>query len=168
MTIANGSNLDATDLLVEHNADGTLKSKDCRVYNSAAITIATATLTAVTFNSERYDTDAIHSTTVNTNRLTCVTAGKYLISADMEFAPNATGTYRKLAIRLNGTTIISLAAISPIASGADASHLSISTIYSLVVGDYVEMMVKQDSGGNLDVSSSPNSSPEFSMSRIGT
>ncbi|KKL75014.1 hypothetical protein LCGC14_2059110, partial [marine sediment metagenome] len=73
-----------------------------RVTNSAAITLTTTTDTGLTFDQEDYDTDTIHDTGSNTNRLTATTAGKYIITGAARFAANATGT-RRLGIRLNGT-----------------------------------------------------------------
>ena len=85
------------------NPSGT--SIGARVYNSAAQSITTSSATALTFDTERYDTDTIHSTSVNTSRLTCITAGIYIISGQMEFASNTVGL-REVFIQLNGTTRI--------------------------------------------------------------
>ncbi|KKM04831.1 hypothetical protein LCGC14_1760300, partial [marine sediment metagenome] len=76
-----------------------------RVYNDAAITLTTNVVKFLTFNQERYDTDTIHSTSSNTDRLTATTAGKYLISATVEIESNGTGR-RNLLIELNGSTAI--------------------------------------------------------------
>ena len=40
---------------------------------------------------------------------------------------------------------------------------SIATIYELAVDDYVELLVRQNSGGALNISTKSNQSPEFSM-----
>jgi hypothetical protein len=132
----------------------------CRVYNSANIAIASSTLTALTFNAERYDTDAIHDTGVNPSRLTCKTAGKYAIWAHCEIA---TSIDCQFYIRLNGATVIAEfdnAAPSPAAQ-------SFSTPYDLAVNDYVEFCVLQASGGSVNVNAAGNYSPEFAMHRIG-
>ena len=50
-------------------------SPSCNVYNNANISIATGTNTALTFNSERYDNAAMHSTSSNTQRITAPTGG---------------------------------------------------------------------------------------------
>lgn len=134
-----------------------------RVYNSAAITISNATDTALTFNSERFDTDTIHSTVSNTGHLTATTAGVYVISATIEFAANATGQ-RTAWLRLNGATLI--ASLTFTAGAADGHAIAITTIYKLAATDYVEIGVYQDSGGNLDVISGANKSPEFAMAKI--
>ena len=63
-----------------------------RVYNNANISIPDSTVTALTFNSERWDTDSIHSTVSNTSRLTAQTASKYDIKGNIKWASNSTGT----------------------------------------------------------------------------
>jgi hypothetical protein len=50
----------------------------CRVYNSGNQTISNATWTDLTFDSELYDTDTMHDTSSNTNRITFTTAGVYV------------------------------------------------------------------------------------------
>jgi len=137
-----------------------------RVYNSGALTITNNTLTALTFDSERFDTDTIHSTASNTSRLTATTAGKYAISGHIEWAANATG-HRLIAIRLNGTTSLASIRRNAISGGAATEQQSIATIYELAVNDYVELHVLQTSGGNLNVNAAGNYSPEFSMHRVG-
>ena len=79
-----------------------LISPSARAYNDAAISIPNATTTALTFNSERWDTNTIHSTVTATGRLTAVTAGVYNIFGHVRFASNNTGS-RIVSIRLNGS-----------------------------------------------------------------
>lgn len=135
----------------------------CRVFNSAAITLTTATVTALTFNSERYDVGGCHSTVSNTSRLT-VPAGEgglYHIGGCAEFVASATGE-RIVDIRLNGATFITRH--RDIASSGSTSHTyNVSTDYQLVAGDFVELTAFQNSGGNLNVSSLGNYTPEFWM-----
>jgi hypothetical protein len=136
-----------------------------RVYNNANISHATsATFQALTFNSERWDSDEIHSTSSNTGRLTCNTAGLYLITGHIEFAANATGN-RGARIRLGGSTNIA-SALRPAATGGDISDVSVAVTYRLAETEYVELLSYQSSGGALNVLSSANFSPEFSMTWI--
>lgn len=135
-----------------------------RAYHSANQSITTATWTALALNSERFDTDVIHDTVTNNSRLTCKTAGKYQISGNVEWASNATGT-RQLQVWLNGATDIGHEARQ--ASTGGVMSMSISVIYDLAVNDYVELRVNQDSGGGLNVNSTGNYTPEFSMVRVG-
>jgi hypothetical protein len=147
---------------IRDNEDYLLTSKpNCRVFNSAAISITNNTLTALTFDSERYDKGSgSHSTSSNTGRLTVPTScgGVYHIFGSVEFASNAAG-YRWLYLRVNGTTTIAGLAVPPV-SGA-ATPMVISTSYSLAAADYVELLVLQTSGGALNAAATANYSPEF-------
>ena len=138
-------------------------TEGARVYNSANLLIPTATLTTLTFDSERYDTDDIHSIIANTDRLTCKTAGKYLIIGEVQWAINAVG-YRRVFFWLNGA--VNIAHISYLPTAWLSGH-TISTIYDLAVNDFVVINVEQTSGGNLNVRAAANHSPEFMMQRIG-
>lgn len=131
----------------------------CRVYNSANISISNATNTALTFNSERWDTDTMHSTSTNTGRLTFTTAGKYLITAHVRFAANATGM-RNVTVRANGSTILA-SNQRDASAGSWETDFSFSTLYAFNAADYVELLVYQDSTAALDVTVTANYSPEF-------
>lgn len=137
----------------------------CRVYNSANISVANNSWQALTFDTERWDTDDIHSTTTNTERLTCATAGTYLITGHISFAANVAGN-RGAGIRLGGTTYIA----THLGLGGFAvnnTNITIVTMYQLAADEYVELMVYQNSGGALNVELKANHSPEFGMVRIG-
>lgn len=134
------------------------------VYHSADQTIANATYTYLAFDSERYDTDTIHDNTTNNSRLTCKTAGKYLIIGQVLFAFNATGS-RIIGIVLNHLTTIGTFTIAP--NATYTTRCLGATIYDLVVNDYVELIVFQTSGGNLDISAGALTAPQFKMQRIG-
>ena len=137
----------------------------CAVYNSAAISIPNAALTVVTFNSERFDTDTMHSTVSNTDRLTATTAGKYRIEANLSFALSAAGAVRQARLRINGVTEIAYHSHQP--SGSHGSDMTIARKYQLAAGDYVQLLVYQDSGGALNLASATNYSPEFGMTWEG-
>jgi len=141
-------------------------TQGARVYNSANISTTNAAFTVLTFNSERYDTDDIHSTTTDTSRLTCKTAGKYLIVANVEFAAHTTGV-RGVQIRLNGSTTAIADSLYQATSGGYTTIINMSTICDLAVNDYVECHVYQNSGGALNVISRNYRSPQFMMQRIG-
>lgn len=136
-----------------------------RVYNSGSISIPDGTTTALTFDTERYDNDSIYDNAPYPSRLTCKTAGKYLIACHVVFYTNTSG-YRKVQIRVNGATNIAMQTAIP-GAGSNDTSLSVATIYDLAVNDYVEVMVVQNSGGALSVRYLGNYSPEFSMNRVG-
>lgn len=140
-------------------------SEGCRVYKSSIQSIPNVTATAIQLNLERYDTDEIHDNVTNNTRLTCKTAGKYVITAQLRMAANTNGS-RTLYINLNGSTIIAMTVeLNPTAG--DSPMLNITTIYNLAVNDYIEMIVYQNSGGALNTRPSANYSPEFMIQRIG-
>ena len=142
---------------VRDNMDFLATSKpNCRAFNSAAISITTSgTPQALTLDSERFDKGAgSHSTVTNTGRLTVPSscAGVYLTGAYTSWASNTSGV-RVCAIRLNGATTI----------GADSKNTrsdgfcdhSPATLYALSVGDYLEIVMTQSSGGALNVAATP-------------
>lgn len=135
-----------------------------RVYHNANQSIADATSTILSFNSEDYDTDGIHDNVTNNSRLTCQTAGKYTITASISFDANNTGD-RSAAFVLNGTTSISGQRVLPSNNGY--TMLTPVVIYDLSVSDYVEVRVYQNSGGALNVVFGAEYSPYFIMQRIG-
>lgn len=134
-----------------------------RVYNSGAISIPNITLTALTFDSERYDSGSLHSTSANTSRLTAPVTGLYNIGGNVEFASNATG-YRILLIRFGGSS--RLAQQMTMALTGDVTCLNVTAQYRMLVGEYVELCVYQSSGGALNVSTQTAWSPEFWMHRV--
>lgn len=153
---------------IEVGIGGVSFAPTVRVYNNANININTATLTALTYNSERFDTahnaaDTMHDTGINTGRLTCRYAGKYQITSNVDWAGNVTGT-RVILIRLNGVTTI--AREDTLAGTGGPGGQSISTLYDLAVNDYVETVVYQTSGAGLNVNATGNFSPEFMMVRV--
>jgi hypothetical protein len=128
-----------------------------KVYNSTGIAIPNNAWTELTFDSEKYDTDNIHSITTNTSRLTCQTSGKYLIVGNAQFDNDATGI-RGYRILLNGTTI--LAEIQEDGMGFNVATISI--IHDLNVNDYVEY----HQVGSLDIIAFDDYSPYFMMQKI--
>ena len=129
-----------------------------RCYNSALISVANSTGQALTFNSERFDTDTMHSTSVNTSRITFTTAGTYLVGGSLQWDTNTTG-YRSVSLRLNGATPISNVSSATRADGF--LDQSISSLYAFAAADYLELVVIQTSGGALNVPAAGNNSPEF-------
>ena len=135
-----------------------------RVYNDANQSIANATTTDLTFNSERFDTDSMHSTASNTERLTATTAGIYVIFANAGFASNTTG-YREINLKHNGSTYICRVKKTPTAAIGEADFTA-SCLYELAATDYVTVNVYQTSGGALNSVTTGNFIPEFGMAWV--
>jgi len=148
---------------VDDNAGGG-SAVGARVYNDTAIETATGEWVELTFNSERFDTDDIHSTSSNTGRLTCKTAGKYGIIAQVAMFV-AVNKVLAVAIKLNNTTQIAIF-VNP-ADTASTLYSAVSTHYDLAVDDYVEVEIFHNNVAATDIISTGNYSPEFSMMRFG-
>jgi hypothetical protein len=140
-----------------------------RVFHNANQSIPNGATTALAFNSERFDTDGIHDPATNPTRLTCRTAGKYVITGECVLANSQGGTARQLFVRLNGGTIIAGFNNPPIgAASAIPNRMIVSTIWELAVGDYIELCVYHDSGAALAAVYTEGETPEFSMVRVDT
>jgi hypothetical protein len=135
-----------------------------RVYHSAAQSIPTGVATTLNFDSERFDTDNIHDTVTNNDRLTCRTSGKYVVGAGVHFT-GAGGNYRQLILLVNGT-IYAIDRRPPLGGGVGLqSHLN--TTVDLRAGDYVQVQYGHDIGSGSSVILGGNYSPEFWMALIG-
>jgi hypothetical protein len=172
-TWASGDTLTAADMntYVRDNGrwlsgNATGGSPQCRVYNSANINISGSTDETLTFNSERYDVGAMHSTTTNTGRLTVPTggAGMYLVFAHVVWGAFSDSTIRRIRIFGNGTTPLASVANPAISTAAVNTAQTIVTIAAnQTATDYFTVVVFQGSasGLGLDIQSSANQSPEF-------
>lgn len=133
-----------------------------RVYHDANQSIANGAETVLAFNTEDYDTDAMHDTVTNNSRITINTAGKYLLVARIPWDTNGTGR-RKTIFLKNGTTQIEDFSFQPVTSAGDTTKTVCSDTYSFVANDYIEIQVDQTSGGALNVLSGA----AFTAVRVG-
>lgn len=116
-----------------------------RVYRTTDLTgIVSSTDTVIPWDAESFDTDTIHDTVTNTSRLTAKTAGYYSIGATVRWENNNVGSIHQTRIRLNGTTDIEWAELTPVSPLTQ----KVLTVYQMGVGDYVEIVVRHDSGSN--------------------
>ena len=145
------------NLYVRLNLEALRNDPAALVFNSAAISVPNAATTFLTFNSEHYDNDGIHSTVTNTGRLTCVTPSVYNIHAFAIFAAGAGASQLAVNVRLNGTTQIE--AIEMPRNGAAATDIPLTFPWKLAAGDYLEMSVFQAVGAALNIT------PRFGMTR---
>jgi hypothetical protein len=113
------------------------------VYSTAATSLSNGTYTAITYNSELFDTDAFHSTSTNTSRMTIPAgkAGKYLVTASWTSDSASTSGQRLIVIRKNGTAVRQNNA--PVFS---YGTFTISQIVDVAVSDYLEIFAYQDTG----------------------
>jgi len=122
----------------------------CGLTKSAAQAVANATTVFLTFDTEEFDSDAYHSTSSNTSRITIPSGkgGKYLFVATANFEGNGTGQ-RLLMLYKNGA-VHKYSVSLPGLSGA-SWRATTSIIVSAVATDYFEFAVYQDSGVSLNI-----------------
>jgi hypothetical protein len=133
--------------------------------HSANQSIANDTNTVVALNSETHDSDpngAIHDTAANNSRLTVRTAGLYLVCGGVQFAANATG-YRDVFVQLNGATTIGMVRVPAVAGVVQLTQ--VFAVRVLAASDYVELWVRQTSGGALNVEFA-NSTPWLALTKL--
>ena len=135
-----------------------------RVYNSANISIPHNTTTIVTFDSERYDPEGLHSISSNTGRFTLTRGGNYALWAMVRWEAIAGGD-RDLAIRYNGTTAI--ADDTRLNVTASVLTMTIATAwYNCAAGDTFELLAYQNQGGAVNLLVASAYSPEFAIARL--
>jgi len=123
----------------------------CRLFKSAGQTVFDATNTAITFDSETYDTNTYHDNSTNNTRITIPSgkAGYYLFVLKWSINESPTG-YRQVDLRKNNSSV-DRTSIRGTSSGQN--FVTLSTIQSASVGDYFEFFAFQNAGENLGAES---------------
>ncbi len=147
-TLAPGEvpSFDQWNTFVRANMEFFAQPPAAKVTRSTLQTIATGGAGAsITFDTEVSDTDTMFAGPATT--LTVNTPGLYVITCGAVFASNATGN-RQLAPRVNAVVVggASVAAVN----GAPTVLSGAATV-KLNIGDSIDLLVFQSSGGNLDV-----------------
>jgi hypothetical protein len=120
----------------------------CRLFNSANQNISNATNTAITFDSESFDSGGYHSTASNTSRITIPSGkdGYYQFSAATQWDGNSTVGLRAQYLYKNGVEIWAGTFFAPTNATVNES-LIYTQIVSAVATDYFELYVYQSAGG---------------------
>lgn len=121
-----------------------------RVHRSATQSIGDSAWTAVAWTAEDYDTHAFHDNATNNTRMTVPAGygGKYWIAGEAAFAA-ALVSQRYVRIYKNGATALSIG--QGYSTNTVNVYMQTQTEVELAAGDYVELQVFQDTGGNLNV-----------------
>lgn len=120
---------------------GSVAAKAARIDKTSSQAITAFTSTPVVFQTETFDTDTIADVVGTPSRLTCKTAGKYVITGDIKWANDPTGEYRDVVIQKNGDPAQRLARVIMNAAMSEGPEQNIATIAHLDVNDYVELVV---------------------------
>ena len=124
----------------------------CRLYNTAVQSIPSGTATEITYNSEAFDTNGFHSTSTNTARITIPTgyAGKYLVTANVEWQGGGSSSYRSMGVRVGGgLTNGNNNYMGGVVSG-DMNQV-LSFVVSLAEAQFISVYVQQATGGSVNV-----------------
>jgi hypothetical protein len=131
-------------------AASTPSFKGCLAENTSNQVLSNNTDTVITCPSEIFDTDGFHSNTTNTGRITIPAglAGYYLFYGFVNFG-NSTAGNRRLKFAKNNTTGTAERSQTVISGSPGVYALALTSVFNMAVGDYVNMIAFQDSGGNL-------------------
>lgn len=149
-----------------------LRPPGVRAQRTTTQSLTSGTAAAVIFNAaDQWDYDAMHDPAVNPSRITINTAGNYLLVSSLEFAAQTTAAgIRQVYWRLNGGTVIGGVETQPMTSAFNSLPVAVSSsaIARLVVGDYVELMALQTSGGSLNINASTDYSARAALQWLST
>lgn len=104
----------------------------------------------MTADSERKDSDGMHSTVTNNSRITAVTAGEYVFGCRVHFQPPSpnSGTERFVEFYKNASTRYFVHLQGDV--GVLVDHIVTGVAFiDMAVGDYVDVRVRQQSGAAL-------------------
>ena len=143
----------------------------CKLYSSSGTqaTLTTATLTALPWNSEVWDSDGYHDNVTNNSRITIPSGlgGVYLAQAQIAWTGNATGRrYEYITKNGVGGTAVARQVDQP--TNASAIVYQVSCLALLAAGDYLESAGQQDSGGGLATNGGTEDTSWFSVTLIGS
>lgn len=132
-----------------------------RVTKSANQTVVQNTATLITWNTETYDLDNMHSTVSNTDRLVATTAGTYMVFITLTMTRGATPTgYRRVSVYANTGTLVAEDSVSPYTTGSSSDNgasLSPSGSFRLSAGQYFYVEVLHNQAETLNVRAAESS-----------
>jgi hypothetical protein len=150
--VATGDVLTATNYnLVQTTLNNHTVPPMCKATKNAVQSITNVTTTMITFQTEDYDTDAMHDTTTNTSRITISTAGVYTVTGFILSAASV-AAYNYLYIYKNGSALPSNTGLmAGTKDGANAIISQITATLSLAATDYVELAFYHNGAGAINV-----------------
>lgn len=142
----------------------------CHLTRSVGQTTTSGVATAVLFDLESFDAGGLHSTSVNTSRITVPAGGGglWLVNYTLTFASNGVGA-RAVYMARNGNTSHRHGLSSASMAGAGDFSGSGTTLLRLASTDFVELVGLQSSGAGLNVlgDNSAAAPTSFSATRLG-
>lgn len=137
-----GKKLPATDFNsgVRDPIEFALNPPRVHAYDNTGLACGNGSTITLTLSGEVYDTDSMHSTGANSERITFTTAGSYLVTVTVQW-PNATYTVSDISINVNG-------------SGVRTQNFQTARVPSLTftrffnAADYLDFTLSQTSGAS--------------------
>lgn len=166
--LAPASDLDSSHYL---SADGTyttpaaVTATSCRLYNTSSLNVPTGTFTAISFDTESWDSGGMHDGTHPT-RITLPTTGKYMIVGATGYSANVNGR-RVLDIRDSAGNTQARSESAPDPASAKQTFVHVAGIVTGSAGTYYELYGWQDSGSTLTTVSGASYTPLFEAYKIG-
>lgn len=143
------------------------------VTNSAPLSLANATWTLITWDTETFDPSGLHSTVTNKGRINVPVTGKYFAVFQVAFNASGAGD-RFVSIEKNGNGVESgagatrLGVMQPGAPSATfQGFFPLIWFGSLTAGDYIEAFAYQSSGGALNFAHGALWEPYFALIYVG-
>lgn len=138
-------------------SSGAIAKNYTKAYNNAAVATVTAVALPIPYNAESSENGGMHSSTSQNTRFTITRAGLYTIIANVQWAAALVG-YRLLQVQVNGANIIASRIDYAGAVAVIQDQIVVGSDY-FNIGDYIEIIATQTSGGALNLNSVANFSP---------
>jgi hypothetical protein len=140
-----------------------------RVQPSATQNVPNQTWTKLNFNTEIWDTDSAYDTSTYRFTVPSGKAGKYFTQYSVGVRDSATINVVDIAWYLNGAQDRTFRRYHQASSTSNQYQTQVQTMtINLSVGDYLELYMWQNAGGNLEVNNqNANLDSYWSLFRIG-
>lgn len=150
----------ATGLLAQLPAT-ILNPPSCQVTHNANQSIPDDDGQVLAFNTENYDTDSMHDNVTLNTRITFQTPGVYIVTFNCAWAIPGSGLGDAESwIRKNGSAYLGKSTEQFQSTFEVGMTVIVQEFFE--VGDYVQALVKQDSGGAVNLLSTSAYTPIFS------
>ena len=138
----------------------------CRLYRATDQTIGNASVEYVNYSNERWN-EGITWSISEPSVITIDTSGTYIIVVQNQWSNSSSTGIRITAVLLNGETYLAYQS-----NAGSLLYQNVSTIYKFEADDYIQIMVYQTSGGNLNLQKDASGdlfqySQELSIQKIG-
>jgi hypothetical protein len=140
------------------------------VTNTGDTTVAHNVTQDLTFDTNQVNIDGVHSTAVDTNRLTAPIDGLYEVHGQVNWFPCSPGSgFAEAEIYLNDATRLAVD-VTPTTAGVCTAE-NVNVLTHLRAGDFVTLAVRQTTGSPATVRGTTNEgapdTPEFDMHWVG-